>query len=154
MSFWRLNPGRDYTTCVPCFQQIPLPSCTCWVGGKAAAPKDCDIASPRQRGFWGLAVQEWALTAPAHGQTKPLEWSRAEQSQAEHHFCSSSAQAHAGKEQGSQPLVQSTLLATGEMWTTTYLSLPHQLTCVWACREVRELTHRPVTHSEILGEHS
>lgn len=153
MSFWKLNPARDYTTHVPCFQQIPLPSCTCWVRSKAAAPKDCDTASPRQRGFSGLAVQERALTAPAHGQIKPLEQSRAEQSRAERHFCSSSAPAHSGQEQGSWLLVQTSLLAMGEIWITTHPSLPHQLTCVWACREVQELTRRPIKHSKILGEH-
>lgn len=157
MSFWRLNPGRDYTTRVPCFSKYHFQAVHAGLEAKQQPPRTV-IQLPQ-----GREASEGWLCRSGLWQHQPMArlslWSGAEQgragqSQAEHHFCSSSAPAHAGQEQDSWPLVQSTLLATGEMWITTYPSLPHRLTCVWACREVRELTRRPVTHSEILGEHS
>lgn len=90
MSFWKLNPGRDYTMRVPCFSKYHFQAVYAGSEAKQQPPRTV-IQLPQGR----EASEGWlcrsGLTAPAHSQTKPLERSRAEQSRARQSTTSAAA---------------------------------------------------------------
>lgn len=134
MSFWKLNPGRDYTMHVPRFQRIPLPIYTCWIRGKAATCEECELLTklpPRYKGISGTCWKGlW--------QHQPMPRSRLHcTARVLQQLCPSSSH--------TMPPT------TGETWITTCLLLLYQLTCLRTQSEVQEINMHIYKTQQDLG---